>query len=388
MLNISGTRVVEDVNFRYKMPRMIAKTEGRGNGIKTVIVNMSDIATALNRPPELVTKFFGVDLGAQSKYDEVGDKCTVNGAHTTPDLQKLLNIFIDKFVLCPNCHLPESALVVKKGFIFSKCSACGAKEPADMAHKLCVFILRTAEIELQRVRDAEEKALKDKKDKKAAAAAGAIGPDGEKVKKEKKPKKAAKSSLVTAAAAAAAAGADEDDEGAGGGAGGAGGDADDGDDSGEEEGLSAAAAVAAKRASVAAKEASASAAAAAASAGAGAGAGALQGALEALLAAPKDGARAAAVGAAAKAAGAKQADIFAALGAAALSGGEALPLLKAVPVALNALYDADVVTEGACTAWHSGSVGDARVKAKAKPFIDWLAEADDEDEEEEEEGGE
>ena len=58
MLNISGTRVVEDINFRYKMPRMIAKTEGRGNGIKTVIVNMSDIATALNRPPELVTKFF------------------------------------------------------------------------------------------------------------------------------------------------------------------------------------------------------------------------------------------------------------------------------------------------------------------------------------------
>jgi len=37
MLNITGSRVVEDVNFRYKMPRMIAKTEGRGNGIKTVI---------------------------------------------------------------------------------------------------------------------------------------------------------------------------------------------------------------------------------------------------------------------------------------------------------------------------------------------------------------
>ena len=90
---------------------------------------------------------------------------------------------------------------------------------------------------------------------------------------------------------------------------------------------------------------------------------------------------------AAKAAGAKQADIFAALGAAALSGGEALPLLKAVPVALNALYDADVVTEGACTAWHAGSVGDARVKAKAAPFITWLAEADD-DEEEEGEGEE
>lgn len=36
--------------FRYKMPRLQAKTEGRGNGIKTVIMNMAEIATAINRP--------------------------------------------------------------------------------------------------------------------------------------------------------------------------------------------------------------------------------------------------------------------------------------------------------------------------------------------------
>ncbi len=36
---------------RYKMPRLIAKVEGKGNGIKTVIPNMADIARALGRPP-------------------------------------------------------------------------------------------------------------------------------------------------------------------------------------------------------------------------------------------------------------------------------------------------------------------------------------------------
>jgi hypothetical protein len=76
-----------------------------------------------------------------------------------------------------------------------------------------------------------------------------------------------------------------------------------------------------------------------------------------------------------------------ALEAAALTGGDALPLLKAVPVALNSLYDADVVTEGACQQWFAGGSGDARVKAKAKPFIEWLAEADEEEEEEGEEDG-
>ena len=42
-----------------------------------------------------------------------------------------------------------------------------------------------------------------------------------------------------------------------------------------------------------------------------------------------------------------------------------------------------MITEGACQAWYAGASGDARVKAKAKPFIDWLQEADEEEEEEE-----
>lgn len=33
------------------MPKLIAKVEGRGNGIKTVIANMVEIAKALDRPP-------------------------------------------------------------------------------------------------------------------------------------------------------------------------------------------------------------------------------------------------------------------------------------------------------------------------------------------------
>jgi translation initiation factor 5 len=50
LLNIPS--FVEDPNYRYKMPRPELKIEGRGNGIKTNLVNLSDIAKSLRVPPD------------------------------------------------------------------------------------------------------------------------------------------------------------------------------------------------------------------------------------------------------------------------------------------------------------------------------------------------
>lgn len=51
MGSLNVNRSVSDAYYRYKMPRIMAKVEGKGNGIKTVIVNMMEVAKALGRPP-------------------------------------------------------------------------------------------------------------------------------------------------------------------------------------------------------------------------------------------------------------------------------------------------------------------------------------------------
>ena len=134
-LNVN--RSVSDAFYRYKMPRLVAKVEGKGNGIKTVIVNMTDVAKAIGRPPTCKsnpflssnpryveenfnkqinvldpTKFFGCELGAQTQFDFKNDRFIVNGAHEAGKLQQMLDVFIKKFVLCPGCENPETVLQV------------------------------------------------------------------------------------------------------------------------------------------------------------------------------------------------------------------------------------------------------------------------------------
>jgi translation initiation factor 2 beta subunit (eIF-2beta)/eIF-5 len=64
MAQVNVPRDIDDEFYRYKMPVMRAKVEGRGNGIKTVVENCAEISKALDRNAEYVCKFFGFELGA------------------------------------------------------------------------------------------------------------------------------------------------------------------------------------------------------------------------------------------------------------------------------------------------------------------------------------
>lgn len=132
-----------DPFYRYKMPPIQAKVEGRGNGIKTAIPNLSEVARALARPPAYVVKYFGYELGAQTTMKEEEDRYLVNGAHQQNELQDSLDGFITKFVLCGACKNPETQITIKgKGFLQKDCKACGRITDVDLRHKLSSYILK------------------------------------------------------------------------------------------------------------------------------------------------------------------------------------------------------------------------------------------------------
>lgn len=132
-----------DPFYRYKMPLIVSKIEGRGNGIRTAIMNTSDVARALSRPPAYIIKFFGFELGAQTSINETDDRYHVNGSHDAPKLQELLDGFISKFVLCKACKNPETDIIVQKdGSLLRDCKACGRRTPVDLKHKLASYIAK------------------------------------------------------------------------------------------------------------------------------------------------------------------------------------------------------------------------------------------------------
>ncbi|XP_072995021.1 eukaryotic translation initiation factor 5-like [Typha latifolia] len=186
-----GASNSDDAFYRYKMPRMITKIEGRGNGIKTNIVNMVDIAKALARPASYTTKYFGCELGAQSKFDEKTGVSLVNGAHETAKLAGLLENFIKKYVQCYGCGNPETEIIITKTqMITLKCAACGFLSDVDMRDKLTTFILKNP--------PEQKKGSKDKKamrraEKERLKEGEAADEEQKKLKKEIKKKGAASS---------------------------------------------------------------------------------------------------------------------------------------------------------------------------------------------------
>ncbi|KND92606.1 Eukaryotic translation initiation factor 5 [Tolypocladium ophioglossoides CBS 100239] len=160
---INVRRDVSDVFYRYKMERLQTKIEGKGNGIKTVIVNLPSGAASLARPPSYLNKYFGFELGAMTNNDPKDDRWIINGAHESAKLQDHLDGFINKFVLCKKCKNPETDVNINNDRILLDCKACGQRSDVDLRLKLSGYILKNQPNKKGKMDKAERRAAKKAK---------------------------------------------------------------------------------------------------------------------------------------------------------------------------------------------------------------------------------
>ena len=133
MLNINGK--IDD-SYRYKMPALKSNINGKGNGIFTIITNINDVSKYINQPPALLLKFLSVYNGSMANEE----KMSITGSYAPDELQKALQIYINRFVICPKCGVPETIPYLKKEskkniLLELKCSSCGTVSQVSCNNK-------------------------------------------------------------------------------------------------------------------------------------------------------------------------------------------------------------------------------------------------------------
>jgi len=142
---INVPRYKDDPFYRYTMPALRVKVEGRGKMIKTVLLNLEDISNDLERPVEYLLKFIGLELGAQ--VEAKNNKYIIGGDRKVEEIYKVFDSFIEKYILCVVCKNPETNLATKKGNITLTCRACGKITQVDYPHKLTDYIIKKERVQ-------------------------------------------------------------------------------------------------------------------------------------------------------------------------------------------------------------------------------------------------
>lgn len=106
---------------RFQIPRARVTRQGR----RSVIRNFREIADKLQRPPEHLLKFLLRETATRGNFD--GDKVVFQGRFNADSIRNLIEIYTNKYVICPVCGRPDTNVVRDKRLSFLQCDACGAR---------------------------------------------------------------------------------------------------------------------------------------------------------------------------------------------------------------------------------------------------------------------
>lgn len=106
---------------RLELPRIIHSVFG----MRTIIHNFKEIAEALNRDPQHLLKFLTREMATAATMQE--SRVIFQGKFSRETFERLLQIYMEQFVICPVCKRPDTKIVKEKRLSFLVCEACGAK---------------------------------------------------------------------------------------------------------------------------------------------------------------------------------------------------------------------------------------------------------------------
>ncbi|WP_306052797.1 translation initiation factor IF-2 subunit beta [Natronococcus wangiae] len=105
----------------------IPDPETQKDGAFTRFRNLGDIADVLSREDEHVHRFIQREMGTSGKLEN--GRGRYNGTFSEQDFSAAIDAYVDEYVLCSECGLPDTRLVRENRTPMLRCDACGAFRP-------------------------------------------------------------------------------------------------------------------------------------------------------------------------------------------------------------------------------------------------------------------
>lgn len=94
-------------------------------GLRTIILNFKEIAQALDRDPQHLLKYLSGEMATAASTQ--GSRAIFQGKFKPDTFGRLMQRYLESFVVCPVCKRPDTKIVKQKRLSFLVCQACGAK---------------------------------------------------------------------------------------------------------------------------------------------------------------------------------------------------------------------------------------------------------------------
>jgi len=107
---------------RFEVPEPNVRQEGN----ETIYENFPETLDRLSREQRHVLKFLQDDFGTSAQVDDAG-RARFTGSFDQDRVAEALHEYVDEYVTCPECGLPDTHLTKEKGAELLVCDACGAR---------------------------------------------------------------------------------------------------------------------------------------------------------------------------------------------------------------------------------------------------------------------
>lgn len=111
---------------RWKIPTVRLEFEGKN----TIILNYKEIVEQIKRDEKHFMKYLLQEVGTAGLVK--GSKAVLKGKQKQMTLDRLIQNYCEKYVICETCQKPDTIIIKEGRFHMLVCQACGTRHPVKL----------------------------------------------------------------------------------------------------------------------------------------------------------------------------------------------------------------------------------------------------------------